>query len=103
MISQSAYHNICAYIKSSPTPTPDDLKPFLRPYVLIIHRPSGRGFYLDQNCCHILDVTKCQEPKNPVRVSRQYLCACGNMPAWVYADDVDGMIEKTEFDTFWLY
>ena len=103
MISQSLYHYICEYIRNSTTPVKDDLKPFLRPYILIIHRPSGRGFYLDQNCSHILDVRDCQEPENPVRVARRHLGSWLNTPAWVYADDVDGMIERTEFDTFWLF
>jgi len=97
MISQSAYYNICEYIRESDTPAKVDLKSFLRPYVLIIHRPSGRGFYLDRDYRHILDVANCQEPKNPVEATRRHLGACGNMPAWVMAE------KSEEFDTFWLY
>ena len=97
MISQSTYFYICEYIRNSTTPAKVDLKSFLRPYVLIIHRPSGRGFYLDANCCHILDIGMCREPENPVRVNRQYLGVCLNMPAWAIAE------KSEEFDTFWLY
>jgi len=97
VITQSLYRYICAYIQNSPTPTGDELRPFLKPYVLIIHRQSGRGFYLDRDYRHILDVANCQEPKTFAEIKRHHLCACGNMPAWAMAE------KSEEFDTFWLY
>jgi len=101
MISQSLYHHCCKYVNSSDTPTPDELQSFLRPYVLIIHQPSGRGFYLDRDYRHIIDIDRCQEPENPVEVSRHHLCACSNMPCWAIA--MSTLQQVNEFDTFWLY
>ena len=96
MISQSLYRDLCGFVP--PHRWSDELRNFVRPYVLIIHQPSGRGFYLDRDCRHIIDVANCQEPANSARVTRhQLVVTYSNMPAWA-------MNEKSEeFDTFWLY
>ena len=100
MISQSLYQTLSMcfeIVRPTDSKIENEVGHFLKPYVLIIHRPSGRGFYLDRDYRHIIDVASCQEPKNPVIVTRQHLGACRNMPNWA-------MVEKLkEFDTFWLY
>lgn len=100
MISQSLYRELrmCFEVVRPTDPKiKNEVGHFLKPYVLIIHRQSGRGFYLNRDYRHIIDVDGCQEPENPVELTRQHLCACSNMPCWA-------MAEKTkEFDTFWLY
>ena len=100
MISQSLYQTLSMcfeIVRPTDSRLKDEVSQFIKPYVLIIHRPSGRGFYLDRDYRHILDVANCQEPKNPVEATRRHLGACGNMPAWVMAE------KSEEFDTFWLY
>ena len=100
MLSQSLYQTLSMcleIVQPTDSKIEGEVEHFLKPYVLIIHRSSGRGFYLDRDYRHIIDIDRCQEPKNPVEVTRQHLGACGNMPAWA-------MVEKAkEFDTFWLY
>jgi hypothetical protein len=112
MISQSLYQVLCECINfaiggdysipglSLPpdeSNLADEVKQFVKPYVLIIHRPSGHGFYLNREYRHILDVLNCQEPTNPVEVARHYLCASPNLPFWKQTEC------SKEFDTFWLY
>lgn len=112
MISQSLYRALCLLanaihpvttvrriIKKVGCPIiEEELKQFVHPFILIIHRPTKQGFYLDQYLKHIIDVTNCQEPKNPVKTTREHLCKSPNPPGWVR------MIYKSdEFDTFWLY
>ncbi len=77
--------------------TTSEQNAFAGPYVLVIHRPSGRGFYLNRNYRHIVDVMCCRKPENPVEVERNHLCACSNMPEWAMAE------KSCEFTTFWLY
>ncbi len=101
MISQSLFNLIRDRLRAHQfdcTPAQDvELHGFLRPYVLVIHQPSGRGFYLDREYRHIIDVDCCQEPENPVESERNHLCPSTNHPAWVESIDYD------EFDSFWLY
>ena len=84
-----------------------EFQSFLRPYVLVIHQPSGRGFYLDLEYRHIIDVDRCQEPENPVETERYHLCPSTNLPAWVEFEirgrSVIRALKCSEFDSFWLY
>ncbi len=110
MISQSAYFAMCKYIASAnknesvhfPTPTLELLQ-FTKPHVLIIHRPTRRGFYLDQQYRHIVDVKNCQEPKNPTKVARHHLCPSNGPPVWVKLEKIKGLTYCNNFDSFWLY
>lgn len=102
MISQSLYLDLqvmaCGYLANHLDVFVDDeLKRFIKPYVLVIHRRWQRGFYLDRQYRHIVDVIFCQEPKSPVRVARQYVPNSPNLPDWSMVD------KNEEFDSFWLY
>lgn len=103
MISQSLYqkiHDLLRDYQFDCTPALDvEFNGFLRPYVLVIHQPSGRGFYLNREYRHIIDVDRCQEPKNPVETEKHHLCASTNLPSWVHTE----VAGKDEFDSFWLY
>lgn len=105
MISQSLYCSLCDSIQPADIVIidTDELQQFLKPYVLVIHKPSGRGFYLDRQYRHIVDISNCQEPKNPTEVGRQHLTAGSNLPAWVKIEKVKGLVHCDNFDTFWLY
>lgn len=74
-----------------------ELENLINPYVLVIHRPTGRGFYLNRDYRHIVDVCRCQEPDSPIEPTTSHLCASTNLPAWVFEED------PLFFDTFWLY
>ena len=110
MISQSLYFDLCRCTDKvinhdSLSPTVDEFSFFKRPYVLVIHRPSGRGFYLDREYRHILDVSNCQEPENPTEVARHHLCTGDDLPEW--ALQIKNSLRRTNhfdnFDSFWLY
>lgn len=81
----------------------EEQKGFIKPYMLIIHRPTKRGFYLDKDYRHIISVSNCQEPKAPIRGMGKYLGASPNLPAWVEKERVKGLTHCNNFDTFWLY
>ncbi len=112
MISQSLYQAIRSLVAdrhfSGNSPLDVEFHRFLRPYVLVIHRPSGRGFYLDRDYRHLLNVDCCQEPRNPVETERHHLAVSPNLPEWVnlILDQKEGTIKNSgilEFDSFWLY
>ncbi len=99
MISQSLFLELGRRASTS-QPWPgnrEEMAQFIKPYVLVIHQPSGRGFYLNRGYWHIIDVDRCQEPTNPAETERHHLCPSTNHPAWVESIDYE------EFDTFWLY
>lgn len=102
MISQLLYHVLCRNIHGGGTALEGELEQFLRPYVLVIHQPSGRGFYLDRQYRHIVDIKNCQEPKNPTKVARHQLSSYDDLPAWALQIDSLGL-RREEFDSFWLY
>ena len=79
----------------------DELKKFIKPYILVIHRPSRRGFYIGGSFRCILSVSDCKDPKSPVKMVRQYLPKGYTCPVWVDRTNVEYQVE--EFDTFWLY
>ncbi len=105
MISQSLYRVLCKllikYLDTREVLLSNcitgEQNTFAKPYVLVIHRPSGRGFYLNRNYRHIIDVMCCRDPKSPVEVECNHLCACSNMPEWAMAE------KSHEFTTFWLF
>lgn len=112
MISQSLYRVIRSLVAErhfdGNSPLDVEFHRFLRPYVLVIHQPSGRGFYLDREYHHILDVDRCQEPRNPVETTRHHLTMSSNFPEWanLILEQEEGTISKSgmlEFDSFWLY
>lgn len=104
MISQSLYYALCM---ASSVATrhfhkiQEEWLRFYKPYVLVIHLPTRCGFYLDREYRHIIDVTCCREPENPVEVERNHLCASSNLPAWI--GEVGIGYPSDQFDTFWLY
>ncbi len=103
MISQSLFETLgmCAAIVRPTNPRIEgELHSYIRPYVLVIHRPSGRGFYLNREYRHIISVECCKEPESPVETKRHHLCASTNLPAWVKSDFPGRTLE---FDSFWLY
>jgi len=117
MISQSAYQVLCECVNfaieddflnaslSLPSSNPkltDELQQFAKPYVLVIHKPSGRGFYLNRQYHHIVDVSNCQEPENPTEVSRDQLPGCGDLPSWV-CQELSCTDDYRCYDSFWLY
>jgi len=73
---------------------------FARPHVLAIHRPSGRGVYLDECGQHMVSVRDCREPESPVKIARGYLHPITNSPEWIESGFPGGTLE---FDSFWLY
>lgn len=106
MISQSFYQTLRESIdraillnpgKNLIEPVSSELPGFLHPYVLVIHRPTKHGFYLDRNYRHIIDICNCKEPKDFIEVTRDYLCASSSLPEWVSEKKAE------DFDTFWLY
>lgn len=112
MISQSLYQSLRSLLAechvSGTSPLGKEKARFLRPYVLVIHQPSGRGFYLDREYRHITDVDRCQEPRNPVETVRQHVAMSNNLPEWVnlILGQEEGTIRNSgmlEFDSFWLY
>jgi len=112
MISQSLYQAIRSlvgqhYFGHGTSILDAEFQRLLRPYVLVIHQPSGRGFYLDREYRHLIDVDRCQEPRNPVETERHFLCASNNHPEWVNAElreaDLTSRAGAAEFDSFWLY
>ena len=111
MISQSLYKAIHSLVGErhfeGNSPLDAEFHRFLHPYVLVIHQPSGRGFYLDREYRHLFDIDRCQEPRNPVETERHHLCASSNLPEWVNAElresDLTSRAGPLEFDTFWLY
>lgn len=113
MISQSLYFDLITsaldpdvrYSRSLRTVSNNhyaELKRFIKPYVFAIHQPSGRGFYLDREYRHILDVKDCQEPVNPVKIARHRLPESGDLPAWVL-EELDATDDDTCYNSFWLY
>lgn len=106
MISQSLYQAIRSLVAdrhfNGNSPLDVEFQRFLRPYVLVIHQPSGRGFYLDREYRHIFDIDRCQEPRNPVETERHHLAMSPNLPEWanLILKQVGGTLE---FDSFWLY
>jgi hypothetical protein len=74
-----------------------ELYDIAHPYVVVIHRPSRRGFLLNRRYLHITDLRQVSEPLSYVEIARNHLCATSEMPAWVDACAND------EFDSFWLY
>lgn len=113
MISQSLYQAIHSLVGSfyfgHGTSNLDvEFQRFLHPYVLVIHQPSGRGFYLDREYRHILSIECCREPRNPVETEQHHLAMSSNLPEWVNVilEQEEGTISKSgmmEFDSFWLY
>jgi len=112
MISQSLYQTIRSLVAerhfNGTLPLDVEFNRFLRPYVLVIHQPSGRGFYLDRDYRHLIDVNRCQEPRNPVETERHHLCMSSSLPEWanLILEQEEGTISKSgmmEFDSFWLY
>ncbi len=107
MISQSLYQALCNCVNelnstALPPEVEDEYQRFNRPYVFVIHQPSGDGFYLDRQYRHIVDVKNCQEPEKPVEVIRHHLYIDAVLPVW--ANQIDGFGLRTEeFDSFWLY
>ncbi len=95
MITQPLYFELCEdWVKPIVS---NELKSFLTPYVLVIHRPSRRGFYLDREYRHIIDVSRCSAPEGSSEVEEHHLSACDNIPLWVLAE------KSKEFTTYWLY
>lgn len=108
MILQSLYFDLRNSIQSADivaARNTDELQQFINPYVLVIHQPSRRGFYLDRQYRHIVDVTRCQEPENPALVVRHHYRASPSLPAW--ALQIENGLSKIDhfnnFDSFWLY
>ena len=101
MISQSLFLKIrClvgAHVLDPGVDQDVELHRFIKPYVLVIHQPTGRGFYLDRGYWHIIDIDCCQEPESAAETERHHLCPSTNHPAWIES------IDDLEFDTFWLY
>ena len=96
MILQSLYHELCAPLDSKNLEE-CEMRSFLVPYVLVIHRPSRRGFYLDREYRHIIDVSKAIAPVEVTEFEENHLCACSNIPQWALAE------RSEEFTTYWLY
>ncbi len=109
MTSQSFYHTLQDCIgfalNESRLECTDEVSQFIKPYVLVIHHPSGRGFYLDRQYRHIVNVKNCQEPKNPVEVARHHLCVSSDLPDWASTveDGISRIVHFSNFDSFWLY
>jgi hypothetical protein len=81
---------------------------FTRPYVCVIHEPTGRGFYLDRNYRHVVSVDNIPRPGTPGlpetlkrcvehETERHHLCASFTLPAWIEG------LSSNEFTTYWLY
>lgn len=104
MISQSLYLDLRGFVPplNSEELIKNGLDRFVKPYVLVIHQPSGRGFYLDREYRHILDISNCQEPQNPVEVARHHLCASSDLPIWV-RQELSCTADHRCYDSFWLY
>ena len=105
MISQSLYFDLVDGLfwagRESVMEVTEEMESFIKPCVLAIHQPSGRGFYLDRQERHIVDVKDCQEPKNPVKVVRHRLPESGDLPAWVL-EELDATDDFGCYDFFWL-
>lgn len=95
MLSQKLYFEIRDAVNRSDFTHTAELQSFIRPYVLIIH-DDGRGFYLDRQYRHILDIKDCQIPDMFTEVMA-HQCATSNVPAWA-AQELPAC-----FTTFWLY
>ncbi len=111
MISQSLYFNLVGGLfwagQKSVMRFTEEMKSFIKPYVLVIHLLSGstwgrRGFYLDREYRHIIDVKDCQEPENSVKIARYRLPVTGDLPAWVL-EELDATDDSSCYDSFWLY
>jgi len=81
---------------------------FLRPYVCVIHEPTGRGYYLDRNYDHIISVRNIIRPGSQeghpmlTRVIRHeteqcHRAASHTTPEWAE------QLPIIEFTTYWLY
>jgi len=70
---------------------------FQHPHKLVIHRPTKRGFYLNDKFKHIIDVCNCREPIDAYAVERSWIDLGGELPMWAQ------MESPIDFDTFWLY
>jgi len=111
MISQSLYHRfqciVSDYFDESFVPMDSEIAQFVRPRILVIHRPSGRGFYLDRDMQHLIDVDCCRIPENPAKIKRHYLGMDPDFPEWVnkivFPKETGDSCDYSEFDSYWLY
>ena len=72
MISQSLFLELgfrASVTRDCPDNIRDEMFQFVRPHVLVIHRPSGVGFYLSINMQYIITVNSCKAPENPAKVA----------------------------------
>lgn len=101
MISQSLFHFLQdlvvrrnSYVDHAFLPlSAREVSRFIRPYALIIHRPSHRGYYVDKGYFHIIDVCHC---KAPAGVCHKGKVSPMGSPPWtnIASDDT--------FDTYYL-
>ena len=83
---------------------------FVRPYVCVIHEPTGRGYYLDRNYCFVISVQDIPRPGIrvpkvselltrvvPHETEQRYQAASSSTPEWAENLPCD------EFSTYWLY
>lgn len=106
MLSQAAYFEIrgmvaaqiVATVRHDDRSSPVDIEiiDFLNPYVLIMH-DDGRGFYLNRQYQHILDVKDCQIPEDIRRFMGGFLITGNHLPSWAL------QYPHKDFTTYWLY
>jgi hypothetical protein len=83
---------------------------FRRPYVCVIHEPTGRGYYLDRNYNHIVSVEDILRPgvsgpnwaallQRVITDETEYnhQAASFTTPDWAKS------LPPSEFTTYWLY
>jgi len=83
---------------------------FLRPYVCVIHEPTGHGYYLDrkyQLIISVRDITRpgSKEPDIPTELLRvvSHETALKHQAASFTTPDWASKLPLTEFTTYWLY
>lgn len=80
---------------------------FCRPYVCVIHEPTGRGYYLDRNYGLVVEIEKIPRPGwAPMPMLNRcvkhetepaHRASSFTTPEWAEA------LPTTEFTTYWLY
>jgi len=110
MISQSLFLELGSRVCMGHIPDHlwREIAQFVRPHVLVIHRPSGVGFYLGINMDHVISVNCCREPENPAKIARGRLPEGFNPTLGLWYHILPGNTchangFDSEFNSYWLY